>query len=190
MKSFAAAVVAIALLAARPARAERPDLRIDAEPVAYLLRGYSVHLRVALPWKPRLVAGIGAYGFDWPRGLVDLAPGNRGEAWDVRLFLGSNLFADYFFGARPRDGWFAGGQIGVQHFRVRHAGDEQTVVTLIVMARAGYEWHPWPARGFYLLPWLGGAYGPVIGGEQEVGGDRYEVPPVVPYAAVELGWRF
>jgi len=174
---------------AAPARAERPDLRVDVEPVAYVLRGFSVHGRLALPWQPRLVAGVGAYGFDMPALMVDLAPGNRDEDWDVRLFLGTNVFADYFFGARRDEGWLAGGQLGVQHFRVRHEGDEQTVVTLVVMARVGYEWHPWP-RGFYFFPWLGAVYEPVIGGERSVAGDLYDVPPVLPYGAVELGWRF
>jgi hypothetical protein len=183
-------VVVIALAVAAPARADRPDLRVDAEPVAYVLRGYSIHLRVATPWQPRLIAGVGAYGFDYPRMLVELAPGNRDEPWDVRLVVGTNLFADYFFGRRARDGWFAGGQLGVQRFRVRRGGDEAVVVTGIVMARAGYEWHPWRARGFYLLPWLGAAYGPVLGEAAELDGDRYQVAPVVPYGAVELGWRF
>ena len=187
-------VVAAALLAAAgTAHAERPDLRVDVEPAAYVLRGYSVHLRAALPWQPRLVAGLGAYGFDMPQLLVDLAPGNRDEDWDVRLFLGTNVFADYFFGASARDGWLAGGQFGFQHFDVTHAGETQTVVTLLLMARVGYEWHPWRTgggRGFYLFPWLGAGYTPAIGGDDDFGDDTYEVPIVTPYGAVELGWRF
>jgi len=182
------AIVIVVVMAA-PAHAERPDLRVDVEPVAYVLRGYSVHLRVALPWQPRLVAGIGAYGFDMPDLMVDLAPANRDEDWDVRLLVGSNLFADYFFGAHPDHGWLAGAQIGAQRFRVRHEGDEGAVDTLVLMARVGYEWHPWP-RGFYLFPWLGAVYQPVIGGDRQVGGDEYAVPPIVPYGAIELGWRF
>jgi hypothetical protein len=183
------ALVAAAVLAlAGTARAERPDLRVDVEPAAYVLRGFSVHLRAAVPWQPRLVAGLGAYGFDMPRLLVDLAPGNRDEDWDVRLFLGSNVFADYFFGESPRDGWLAGGQIGIQHFRARLAGEEEVVVTLVFMARVGYEWHPWARSGFYLFPWLGAAYAPEIDREGDDLG--YETPPVTPYGAVELGWRF
>jgi len=184
------AVAAVtAVVTADPAAADRPDLRVDVEPAAYVLRGYSVHLRVATPWHPRLVAGVGAYGFDMPSLLIDLAPGNRDEAWDVRLSLGTNVFFDYFLGAHADHGWLAGAQLGVQHYRIRHGGDEQTVVTLLVLARVGYEWHPF-AQGFYLFPWLGAAIGPVIGGQTMVGGDTYDVAPVVPYGAVELGWRF
>jgi hypothetical protein len=183
-----ALVAALVLAAAGTARAERPDLRVDVEPAAYVLRGFSVHLRAAVPWQPRLVAGLGAYGFDMPQMLVDLAAGNRDEDWDVRLFLGTNVFADYFFGASPREGWLAGGQIGLQHFRAERDAQEEIVVTLVFMARVGYEWHPWETSGFYLFPWLGAAYTPEI---DRTGDDLgYETPAVTPYGAVELGWRF
>lgn len=184
------AVFALGLAAPSVARAERPVLRVDVEPAAYVLRGYSVHLRAVTPWQPRLVAGIGAYGFDMPRMMVDLASDNRDEPWDVRLTAGGNVFADYFLGAHPDHGWLAGAQLGVQRYRLRLAGDEGAVTTLLVMARVGYEWHPWARRGFYLFPWLGAALGPELGGDTAVGGEDYALPPIVPYGAVELGWRF
>jgi hypothetical protein len=182
-------VVCVMLAASGTAAAERPVLRVDVEPAAYVLRGYSVHLRATNPWVPRLVGGVGAYGFDMPRMLVDVAAGNRDEPWSVRLVVGANVFADYFFGAHADHGWLAGAQLGVQHYRVRRAGEEGRVDTLLLMARVGYEWHPW-RQGFYLFPWLGAALGPVLGDVPAVDGDAYDVAPVVPYGAVELGWRF
>jgi len=114
---------------------------------------------------------------------------NRDEAWAVRLVVGGNVFFDHFFGRHVDHGWLAGAQLGVQRYRVRHAGDDQRVSTLLVMARVGYEWHPW-RRGFYVFPWLGAALGPALGEAPTVGGEVYALAPVVPYGAVELGWRF
>ena len=93
----------------------------------------------------------------------------------------------------PRDGWLVGAQIGLQHHRVRNPlmapGEEARYVNLLLLARLGYEWHPrsWP---FYLFPWLGAALTPKVGGESQVGAEEYDVPIVMPYGAVELGWRF
>jgi hypothetical protein len=187
-----------ALLAPRLARASSDaaaagiDLRVDVEPVAYVLRGYSVHLRATIPGARRLVAGVGVYGFDLPGQLVDLAEDNRGEPWDVRLVVGYNVFVDGFFGASADHGWEAGLQLGMQHYRARNAeagsGDAR-FANLIVLGRVGYEWHPWP-RGFYLFPWLGLAYTTTVSGKTTLGDDDYAVAPLVLYGAVELGWRF
>jgi hypothetical protein len=168
------------------------QFRVDVEPAAYVLRGFSAHLRLALPPIPRLVAGVGAYGFDLPALLVDLDADNRDEPWDVRLDLGYNVFFDYFFGRHADHGWEAGAQVGLQHYRASNpeAGPEDAHFTnLLLLARVGYEWHPW-ALGFYFFPWLGAGYTVQVGGDTAVGAEAYAVSPFVPYGAVELGWRF
>jgi hypothetical protein len=178
--------------AAPAAPTGRPQLRVDVEPVAYILRGYSVHLRVALPPMPRLVAGLGLYGFDLPSALVELDADNRDEPWDVRLTLGYNAFVDYFFGGAADHGWEAGAQIGLQRYRAENpdAGAGAAHFTnLLLLTRVGYEWHPW-RLGFYFFPWLGVGYTREVDGDTRVGDQRYGVSPLVPYGAVELGWRF
>ena len=198
MRSPAPVLVLLALsLAAAPASADDGasagvQLRVDVEPAAYVLRGYSAHLRVSLPQVRRLVVGTGAYGFDVPSLMVDLAPDNRGEDWDVRLVVGYNVFFDYFFAGQKTQGWEAGFQLGLQHYRARNpaAGDgDARFINAIALGRVGYEWHPWSV-GFYFFPWLGLAYTTTVSGEARVGAEPYDVFPILPYGAVELGWRF
>jgi hypothetical protein len=178
----------IAVLIVMGARAESAplDLRVDTEPAAWLLRGYSLHLASNLPFAPRVVVGGTVYGFAVPRQLVELGGDNRGDEWDVRLRVGYGVFADYYLGHAPaRDGWLVGGQLGFQQYRARGPATDAIFTNVMVLARGGYEWHP-RGVGFYLMPWLGAAYTTTISGDP----GAYKVFPVLPYAACDLGWRF
>jgi hypothetical protein len=57
---------------------------------------------------------------------------------------------------------------------------------VMALVRAGYEWHPRDGSGGYLMPWIGAAYTRPVSGDP----GAYHVFPVLPYAAVDLGWRF
>ncbi len=160
------------------------DLRVDVEPAAWILRGYSIHLASTLPRAPRVVIGLTLYGFDVPRVLVGLGGDNRGDDWDVRLRVGYGVFADAYVD-QPRQGWLVGGQLGFQQYRARSAADDAIFTDVVALVRAGYEWHP-GGRGGYLMPWVGAAYTTTISGDP----GAYRVFPVLPYAAVDLGWRF
>jgi hypothetical protein len=158
--------------------------RIVVEPAAWVLHGYSVHVGATPPAAPRLVLSAGAYAFDVPSALVDLGSGNEGEAWDVRLFLGYGVFADYFVGRDVDRGWVVGAQLGAQHYQATLGTDESRFVSGLVLARAGYEWHPW-GYGGYLFPWVGAAFTVRVAGDP----GAYDTIPVQPYAAIDLGWR-
>jgi hypothetical protein len=114
-----------------------------------------------------------------PGVLVDLASGNRDEMWDVRLYLGYGGFVEYFFGD-----WRVGGQIGMQHTEATLGAESTRFASLLVLARAGYEWHPW-GYGGYVFPWAGAAFLTKVAGDT---GD-YDTLPVVPYVTVDVGWR-
>ena len=158
--------------------------RIDVEPAAWVLDGYSVHVGVTPERFPRLVVSAGAYAFDVPRPLVDLGSGNQGEPWDVRLYLGYGVFADYFVAAAPDHGWVVGAQLGAQHLQASIGDRSFRWVDALAMVRAGYEWHPW-GHGGYLFPWVGAAFTPEVSGDHGF----YDTVPVQPYVAIDLGWR-
>jgi len=179
-----ALVIAIVSCATR-ARAE--DVRVDVEPAAYLLSGYSIHLASTVPHAPRVTVGGTLYGFDVPRMLVELGD-NRGDDWNVRLRVGYGVFADAFLEDR-RDGWLVGTQLGFQQYRATGPGPDggdAIFTNVMVLVRAGYEWHPAASSGAYLMPWIGAAYTHTISGDA----GAYRVFPVLPYAACDLGWRF
>jgi hypothetical protein len=158
--------------------------RIDVEPAAWFLHGYSVHVGVQPPRAPRLLLSAGAYAFDVPQPLVDLASGNRDEPWDVRLYLGAGVFADYFVGREVDRGWVIGGQLGIQQYEATLDGTGSRFTDALVLVRAGYEWHPW-GYGGYVFPWVGGAFTTKVSGSQ----GEYDTIPVQPYLTVDLGWR-
>jgi hypothetical protein len=183
--------IALALCCALPARARADtDVRVDIEPAAYILRGYSIHLASTVPGAPRVSVGATLYGFDVPGMLVGLGH-NDSDAWDVRLRIGYGVFADAFLDPSRRDGWLVGTQIGFQQYRARGPAPATTdaiFTDVMVLVRAGYEWHPLRARhdGAYLMPWVGAAYTTPVSGDPGL----YDVFPVLPYAACDLGWRF
>jgi len=180
------AAIAIGLgcgLAPEAARAG-VDLRVDVEPAAWILRGYSIHLASTLPPAPRVVVGLTLYGFDVPGVLVGLGGDDHADDWDVRLRVGYGVFADAYFD-EPRQGWLVGGQLGFQQYRARSAADDAIFTDVIALVRTGYEWHP-GGHGGYLMPWVGAAYTTTISGDT----GAYRVFPVLPYAAIDLGWRF
>ncbi len=146
--------------------------RVDVEPAAYVLRGFSIHLGAE---RGRWLFSGGPYGFDLPALL------SRG--WDARLVIGASAFADRFLGA-PGRGWVIGGGLGAQRYRATKGGATSHATTLFAIVRGGYEWHPW-GRGFYLFPWAGAALTPKVAGD----GD-FAPYPVQPYAACDLGWRW
>jgi hypothetical protein len=181
-----------ALLGAIPAiAAADPTVYVETDPATFAFRGYSAHLRASPAAHPRWVIGAGAYGLDLPAPMTELAPSNRDEGWDVRITLGYGLFVDRFLRA-PGTGPFAGVQVAAQHLRIRnHSLDpaDARAVTLLAMPRVGYLWRPFEA-GFYLSGWLGLGVTGVVAGDTTVGSDRYRVLPIIPYAAVHVGWSF
>lgn len=175
---------AIALVAAAASGARGEDVRVDVEPAAWILSGYSIHLASTVPRAPRVTIGGTLYGFDVPGMLVALGD-NRADDWDVRLRVGYGVFADAFLADR-RDGWLAGVQIGLQQYRARGPGTDAVFTDVMALVRIAYEWHPVTASGAYLMPWIGAAYTRTVSGDP----GAYDVFPVLPYAAVDLGWRF
>jgi hypothetical protein len=158
--------------------------RLDVEPAAFFLHGYSVHVGAQPPAMPRLLLSTGAYAFDVPDLLVDFS-GEDSAEWNVRLFFGAGVFAEYFVGAQPDRGWLVGGQLGVQRYEVTdRAAMASRFTDALLLVRGGYEWHP-GGYGFYIYPWIGAAFTAKVGGDD--GG--YAPRAVVPYVTADIGWR-
>lgn len=168
----------------RGVRAWRP--RIDIEPAAWFLHGYSVHVGVQPPAFPRVLLSTGAYAFDMP-GMLMTMTGEDPQMWDGRLTFGAGAFADVFVGEHVDRGWVLGGQLGFQRYEVvdRMSGGRQAFDCALVLLRGGYEWHP-RGIGGYVFPWAGVAITPEVGGDS----GTYDPRPLVPYVTLDLGWRF
>lgn len=166
-----------------------PTVMLETDPATFAFGGFSAHARLA-PERSHLAVGVGAYAMTFPSVLAGMAPANHDEGWKVRLSLGVGAFGDYFFAEEPR-GWFVGAQLAVQRYRYENehvAGAEAGATNLLVMPRVGYLYRPFRA-GFFVEPWLGVGATARLAGSAQVGDREYALFPVVPYAAVHVGWQ-
>jgi hypothetical protein len=173
------------------AHADPTSIMVETDPSTFVLKGYAAHVRVALP-DNHFAFGGGVYGLDFPSVVVDLNPDNRARGWNVRLQLGAAAFADYYFRPQPR-GFFVGAQLAAQEYRYTNdlaPGQSATSVNLLAMPRVGYQWQPFDSAGFYVMPWLGLGVTAPIAGEHRIAQNNYSVFPLLPFAAVHVGWRF
>ncbi len=165
-----------------------PHLHLETDPATFAFSGFAAHARLS-PERSHWSVGLGAYALDFPDLLVNANPNNADEDWEVRLSLGAGAFVDYYLHAEPR-GWFFGAQLAIQRFHYERAGvpGEADGSNLLLMPRTGYTWFPFD-RGLYLMPWFGLGVTAPIGGSSSVGGEKYDVFPVIPYGALHVGWQ-
>jgi hypothetical protein len=170
-----------------PARRADTSVMIETDPSTFFFGGFAAHARVV---RGHFGVGAGVYALTFPGFLVDLNPNDRGAGWNVRLELGGALFGDYYFDANA-DGWFVGAELAVQEYRYTNDNvpGAARATNAVLMPRFGYQWRPFDA-GFYVMPWAGLGVQAQIGGSRQVGDRSYDLSPIVPYAAVHVGWRF
>lgn len=169
---------------------QKIEWAVEIDPLTFGFRGYGVHLRVSPPQTERLLLGVGAYAMDFPAALVDLNEKNKGEGWQVRVQQGVGLFGEHHF-AGVHQGWFVGGQLGLQAFDIENDGlkGKNSFTNVLVMAHGGYTWEPF-GRGFYLKPWAGVGFTSRLSGENRLESQDYDIAPLSGFAALHVGYRF
>ena len=191
MKLHASSSLALVAAIASFTRSASADtgLMVETDPSTFFLGGFAAHARVALEGGHVTVGG-GLYALTFPSFLVDLNPNDRGAGWNVRLELGGAIFGDYYFGGNAQ-GWFVGAEAALQRYRYTNddVAGQARATNFVFLPRAGYQWRPLDA-GFYVMPWVGLGYEVQIGGSRQIGNRTYDLSPLVPYAAVHVGWRF
>lgn len=163
---------------ADPASGDRLQFDLEADPLAYLAAGSSLHL--GLRWQ-RLRLDLGAFSADIPHlvhGQSDFS--DRFHGWGIKLDV-----------ALREDG--AGPFVGVEaSLLVDDLVDERTDLharsrSVTAGLRAGWRFEL-PAR-FYLVPWLGVG---LRGGERDVqvGERTFERGPWTVFPTIHVGYRF
>ena len=168
-----------------------PRFSLEIDPATYLLDGYSLHFRFTLPDPaPNWVFGAGIYRMELPDPLRKMVITNADRDLEITLTQGYGLFAEYSL--RPdRQGWFVGGQLGITRFELHNPslGPDADYTTLLIMPRIGYRWVPFQ-NGFYLLPWAGIGYTPLLSGETAIGERSYHRSGILPLFTLHLGYQF
>jgi hypothetical protein len=153
------------------------QMEVEADPIAYALNGFSLHVAGVLG---SARVSVGAYGLDVP----DWLHGNDGWAMSFR---GAGMKLDYL-GSRV-DGFFAGVDGGFTRvwFSVESGGEEKRN-QFGVGLRGGYRLDI-GRSGLYLAPWVGVGY-TFGGGDIVLGEERFEHKPLTIFPTVHIGWRF
>ena len=164
---------------------------VEIDPITFILRGHSLHLRYQPMFTEKFLIGIGAYAMNLPEPVLNLNAGNRDKGWEVRIRSAYFLYGELYPG-RANHGWFIGEQIGFQSFRVSNnieGGGSAEFNNLLLMTYLGYSWHPYKGS-FYIKPWIGLGLAEMVDGISTVGTLTYEVGPFFPFFTVHIGYTF
>jgi len=178
---------ALVLLSTLSLHAEQTEFAVEIDPATYAFEGYSVHLKMTPAQLPQLQLGIGVYAMDFPDIFVDMHSKNKDKGWDVRLDRGIGFFADYYFDD-SQEGWFAGAQLARQRYEIGLHGEQSSYDVTLIMAHGGYRYNI--NDHWYLKAWGGVGYAKKTSGSNVVAGEVYDVPDVVPFGALHVGYRF
>lgn len=160
--------------------ATRAQTEIEADPVAFALKGYSLHVGRVVHGKNRLQAGV--YGYDLPKfygGNDQFSRRGNGVTLKYDRFLGSTT-RGLFFGA---DGDFT---------RTRYTLDATQQKTyrndFTVGPRIGYRFQI--GSHLYITPWFSCGYVFNPGPPVVVGTQKFERNSFGFFPTMHIGWRF
>jgi len=132
--------------------AERPHFGVETDPIAYALKGYSLH-GVYQPIG-RWSYDVGIFGIQEPEGFS----GNKG--FDVS-HRGVGVKAHYHFQGNSTRGFYVGGGTGYAFIQAKHRQSETEASGLAVSVgpHIGYRLFLFkqresPGKGLYLTPWV------------------------------------
>ncbi len=163
---------------------------IEVDPMTYLLKGYSVHLRIQPKNSEHLLLGVGLYAMDMPDPFVNMNSENKDAGWDVRINQGVGLFGEYHF-SEVNSKFFVGAQLSIQEYKIEQesAAGSSKYTNALGMAYVGYTIKPFDNE-LYFKPWAGIGYTEKISGSNELNGETYSIESMVPFATLHVGYTF
>ncbi len=159
--------------------AAQAQWEVEADPIAYLLKGFSGHLaRQVAHGAGRLQVGV--FGVEVPEAWH----GHDGVSQRAR---GVTAKADYFFRGHP-GGLFVGADGAYTRTRYRHdaTGSQVTTNGGSIGPRVGYRFNV--GNRLYITPWVSVSY--LFNTEDVVlAGQRLEQKRYLVFPTVHIGWR-
>jgi len=169
---------------------DKTKLSIEIDPVTFVFKGYSLHLRIQPKNSQHLLIGLGTYAMDLPDALVNFNPKNKNKDWNARINQGYSLFGEYHFTEVNRK-WFAGAQVGVQQFKISNnttTGNEK-FENILAMGYLGYTIKPFN-NNLYIKPWAGIGYTSQLSGTNTLETLTYDIAPITMFATLHIGYTF
>jgi len=172
-----------AVMAQQAANANRA-LHVEVDPIAYALKGYSVH---GIYQVNKFSFDAGIFGIQPPEGYT----GNKGFREKMN---GAGIKTHYHFSGVK--GWFTGLSAGYVVMDVKHkaSGSSDKVKSVDIAADAGYRFFFWKDQegnptGLYLMPWVSVGY-EVYHEKVNIIEKEYKQQPVSFFPTVHIGYRF
>ena len=166
-------------------------LSMELDPVTFLYKGYSLHVRYQPMFSERLLIGVGTYALDLPEPIVDLNSKNRDLGWKARV-RSAYFLSGEFYAKEANNGWFVGEQIGFQSFKVFNENEDRGSASfnnMLLLTYVGYSWHPYKGS-FYIKPWVGLGYTQKVDGLNTVGSMKYDISPLYGFLTFHIGYNF
>jgi hypothetical protein len=160
---------------------------IEIDPATYAFNGYALHLKKSFKALPKWEFGLGTYSMDFPDALVNMSPENRDKGWGQRLDKGFGFFVDYFF-KENQEGLFTGIQLAHQEYDIERNGASSEYTTFLAMGYVGYQYEFY--NSFYVKPWIGLGHNTQVSGSNKVNGMVFEVPSIIVFPTVHVGYKF
>jgi hypothetical protein len=163
-----------------PSRA-RAQMEIEVDPVAYALKGYSVHVGEVMGEKSRVQ--VGAFGYEIPKfygGNDDFS--RRGNGVTVKY--------DRFLGRRRTKGLFVGldGNFTRTRYTLDATGEKTYRNDVTIGLRVGYRFEV--GSHLYVTPWFSCGYVFNPGPPVVIDGQRFDRNSFGFFPTVHVGWRF
>jgi len=158
------------------AYSQKIDIEID--PIAYALKGFSVHAGLN---SEHIRYDIGIFGIEVPESFH----GNDGFN---NYIWGAGAKADYFFSGTDK-GLYTGVGIDLTSSRMRldETGSETSVTQFAAGANIGYKFKL--TEHLFVKPWFGLSY-LFNANDIEVDGQIFEQASIRPFPTVHVGWTF
>jgi hypothetical protein len=173
------ACAVLAALPALPAAAQDgPAWTIETDPLAFALKGYSLHVaRETGAYR----FSVGAFAADVP----EWVHGNEGFESSVR---GVGLKLHHYL-SPSRTGTFVGAELSSVRTRIERTDLSQAVFrdSVNIGVEAGYRYEL--GRGFYATPWIAVSYD-LDAADVPVGDRVFKWRAAGGFAAIHLGYRF
>jgi len=157
---------------------------IEVDPIAYVLKGYSVH---AIYQVNKFSFDAGIFGIQPPAGFT----GNKGFLEKIN---GVGVKAHYHFSGIK--GWFTGISAGYANMNVKHkaSGSSDTGKSADISGDIGYRFFFWKDQngnptGLYLMPWVSIGYA-VYQEKINIIEKEYKQQPITFFPTVHIGYRF
>lgn len=162
---------------------QRNGWEIEADPLAYILKGYSLHAAITYG---NFRSSVGVFAIDQPSFLRD------NDNFSVYT-SGFDVKTDYLFGSLK--GFYAGLQVsyGKDKIELKGGDEKRNLWGLNVGPRAGYRFlfgnKQNQYKGFYINSWIALLYSPNAKTIQ-MGTQSYKQSSWFPFPAVHIGWRW